>query len=94
MNKVKKILCNNLASSEIVPWKIRRLIYSSIKLEIGENSEIRPNCFFNSEYVKIGNGSFINYNTQFHSGYNTNAQIILNNNVFVRNECSILYDIS
>ena len=48
-----------------------------------QNSEIRPGCFFNSEMVNIGSNCFINYFTQFHSGYDEDGIIELGENSFI-----------
>jgi len=39
--------------------------------------------FFNSELVKIGKGSFVNYFTQFHSGYDGSGMISLGERVYI-----------
>jgi maltose O-acetyltransferase len=72
------VLCN----SHWIPIQVRAKLYNLIGIKTNQ-SEIRPGCFFNSELVKIGSNSFINYFTQFHSGYNNQGIIELGERCYI-----------
>ncbi|SDC04498.1 maltose O-acetyltransferase [Paenibacillus sp. UNCCL117] len=82
MNIFKRLIVNGLANSHICPLKIRLKLYNLMGIKIFPK-EIRPNCYFNSEFVSIGQGSFVNYFSQFHSGNDMNGKIELGVNCYV-----------
>lgn len=95
MNLFKRFIINVLASSHWIPIQIRTKLYNLMGIKTS-NTEIRPGCFFNSELVEIGSNGFINYFTQFHSGYDERGKIKLEEKVYVGmnvNFCAISHEL-
>lgn len=95
MNLFKRFIINVLASGHWIPIQIRTKLYNLMGIKTS-NTEIRPGCFFNSELVEIGSNSFINYFTQFHSGYDERGKIKLEEKVYVGmnvNFCTITHEL-
>lgn len=74
MRIFKRFIVNIIASSILIPNKIRLTLYRVMGIKINAR-EVRSKCFFNSEFVTIGNESFINYNCQFHSSFSESGKI-------------------
>lgn len=94
MNIWKRFVINVLASSQWIPIQIRIKLYNLMGIKT-VNTEIRPGCFFNSEFVEIGSNCFINYFTQFHSGYDKRGTITLGEKCFIGmnvNFCTISHE--
>jgi len=64
----RDLLINTIASSSLVPYKIRSSIYELYGMKIN-HSVIYPNCFFagntSGNNITIGQGSFINHRCYF-----------------------------
>lgn len=65
-----------------MPNKLRIKLYKIIGININAN-EVRQKCFFNSKFVSVGKGSFINYFCQFHSAYTSENNIAIGDNCYV-----------
>ena len=61
---IRDLFINSIAASKLTPKSVRYIIYRIYGLEVFSKN-ISPNCFFGSNNVKIGRGSFINYNCFF-----------------------------
>lgn len=95
MNIFKRFIVNAMANSHWIPIKIRLKLYNLMGIKT-INTEIRPGCFFNSEQVHIGSNSFINYFTQFHSGYDERGKITLGERCYIGmnvNFCTISHEL-
>lgn len=64
MNKLKSILINSLASSHIVPGRLRIWIYKSCGLKIS-NSSFLPACYMSGVNLEIGKDTWINKGVHF-----------------------------
>lgn len=64
MNILKRILVNIIAGSYIWPSRIRIRLLKLGGIEMNGKG-IRAKCFFNSEHVKIGQGSSIAFFVSF-----------------------------
>ncbi|MDQ0974628.1 maltose O-acetyltransferase [Neobacillus niacini] len=69
---------NSLASSVIVPNKLRKIIYKFYGIQLS-TVRIQPRVFFGNKNISIGSGSFINYDCFFDT------------NISIGNNCSIGY---
>lgn len=95
MNIFKRFIVNYVANNYLVPLKARLKIYNLMGIKINK-VEIRPKCFFNSEFVRIGKNSFVNYFTQFHSGLNESGTIEIGEKCYVAmnvNFCTITHEL-
>lgn len=80
MKKWKNVLINNVASSSLVPVKIRHKIYSFCGIQ--NDGVCFPNIFIQTEKLKVGKGTWIN-NKCFIDNY---AQVTIGTNVGVAME--------
>ncbi|WP_209548119.1 acyltransferase [Exiguobacterium sp. s128] len=95
MNIYKRFIVNVLANSQWIPIQIRTKLYNWMGIRTNQ-SEIRPGCFFNSEFVNIGTKSFINFYSQFHSGYDERGVITLGERCYIGmnvNFCTISHEL-
>lgn len=70
------------------PAKIRNFFFNSILRT--KSSDYRKKIYFDDiSRCKLGNNILINYNTQFHVGYNNEAQIVIEDNVYIGPNTSI-----
>lgn len=62
--KLKEILINNVASSNLIPGKLRINIYNFCGMRIN-NKAIWPGCFISGTNLTIGEGSWVNSKCHF-----------------------------
>lgn len=72
----RDFIINCVASSCLMPRKLRRVIYTLYGMEI-HTSRISPRCFMGGNKLSVGKNSFINYNNFF----DLTDQISIGNNV-------------
>jgi maltose O-acetyltransferase len=63
-NRIKKVLINSLASSYIIPGKLRIRIYKLCGLKI-LNQSFLPACYISGVNLEVGEGSWINTGVHF-----------------------------
>jgi maltose O-acetyltransferase len=87
-----KFIAMNIASSVFFSNKLRIKIYKMCGMDIGKRVFIYTNCFFNGSNIKIGDGTFINYNCVFEN----NRNIEIGDNCFIGMEvlfCAVTHEI-
>ncbi|MGO4994965.1 acyltransferase [Jeotgalibaca porci] len=78
----RDIIINSFAASKLLPKKLRYVVYKAYGIK-SETKSISPGCFFGDNKVKIGKGTFVNYNCFF----DNNAEIVIGDN------CSIAMNV-
>lgn len=78
MNGFKRITVNTIINRYIIPNRIRVKLYRIIGIK-AKDTVISSGCFFNSEFISIGDNCFINRFCQFYSAYDVNGQIDIGN---------------
>ncbi len=76
MENIEKIIVNKIIESYFLPNKIRRILLNKCGMNISKSSNVSSNCFFTSNNITVGEGSFINRFCQFNTGlYNESIKI-------------------
>ncbi len=82
MKLAKKFIVNSILKSHIFTFQNRAKLYKLMGINVS-GSEVRAGAFFNSELVQIEPNCFINYFAQFHSGYDENGTIVIQEGSFI-----------
>lgn len=91
--KVWNICINKIAASNFLSMKSRAILYKQFKMDLG-NSRLFAGQFFVTNNIKIGNGTFINYNCLFE---NSNSKVTIGKNCDIAMNvtfCGVTHEIS
>lgn len=95
MNTFKKNIINTFVASFWIPSSIRVKLYRALGMKIYTN-QVKARCFFNSELISIGKGSFINSFCQFHSSHLPAGKISIGENCYIAMNvtfCTITHEV-
>lgn len=95
MNFIERVIINSILGGNFILGRYRIKLYKVFGLKI-KASDIRPKVYFNSKFITIGEGSFVNSFSQLFSGYNEDGRITIGNNCHIGmnvNICCISHEI-
>lgn len=81
-HRINVFIINKIASSSLLPVKVRIYVYRSQGVKIGKNVMMGSNSFMVSNKVEIKDGAFINNHVTFQNG-NSNSKVVIGRNVSI-----------
>lgn len=85
MNIVTNFLVNKFAASDLMPKRLRNVIYRSVGIK-SESITFGPHCTFRGNRLSMGTGCYVNENCYFECS----DEVEIGNNVYVGMGCSFI----